>query len=220
MNSTSFQCAPSIAPGLRRSRPVSITGFAWLMPFFNMSATPNATFFPIQVSVRNNASIVDNDPTNARSSGGKVVDTITAATDWVSLINANIYQDGGYAWLPAFSAVTIAPHTKAAFWFRFTDMTKPMRSNPPKLGTSPYVYPNVSSTDITYQIFNTTSDGALSITWAMQATDYITANWGNVYTFSGDVKYTTCDPPPAPPSPPFAPPPPPGPPRPNPPPPV
>jgi hypothetical protein len=40
----------------------------------------------------------------------------------------------------------------------------------------------------------------------LQATDINTANWGNVYTFSGDITYTTCPPPPAPPSPPPAPP--------------
>ena len=74
----------------------------------------------------------------------------------------------------------------------------------------------------TYQIFNTTSDGALSITWAVQATSITVANWANMYAFAGNVNYTTTcsspppslspptpQPPPPPPSPPPSAPPPP-----------
>ena len=271
---------------------MTITGFSWRMPnSFSQSATTGATSFPLLVQVRNNGSITDNDPTNARQSGGKVVDTITAAQDWVPIIDANITDTGKYAQLPSFAPITIAAGTKAAFWFRFKDNTMPMRANLPKLGISPYMHPNVSSTDYTYQIFQTTPDNALGISWAMQvrcmctglggrcstclvpaslelsaclpaclpacvsaclrvslpvcqpacvsaclcgsrpacqpacqptrppgclqtvlrlscllpqATDLSTANWGNVYTFAGDVSYTTCPPPPAASSPPPA----------------
>ena len=135
---------------------MTITGFSWAMPSAFLSG---ASSFPVLVSVRNNASIVDNDPTNARHSGmggvgGSAANTITAATDWVPIINASITQTGGYAQLPAFSAVTIAAGTKAAFWFRFTDLNKPMRANLPKLGTIPYTNGNygITSTDCGWRV--------------------------------------------------------------------
>ena len=126
---------------------MSITGFSWAMPLAFPSGTSS---FSVLVSVRNNASIVDNDPTDRRHAVPPTgTNTITAATDWVPIVSASITQTGGYAQLPAFSAVTIAAGTKAAFWFRFTDSNKPMRASLPKLGIAPYTNGNygITSTD-------------------------------------------------------------------------
>lgn len=121
------------------------------------AATPGATAFPVLLSVRNPGSIVDNDPTGQYLAGGKVTGTITAATDWVPFSVGDVAEAGTYAAMPAFAPITIAAGTKAAFWFRFADGTRPMRANPPKLETAP-----------PYQVFNYTDDGLLGITWAMQ----------------------------------------------------
>ena len=177
----------------------------------SQSANPKATFFPVRVAVRNPGSITDDDPGGAaRLAGGKTTGTIMAATDWVDLLDANITATGTYAALPSFTPLTIAAGTKAAFWFRFTDGTKPMRSNPPKLGVAPYFDAASSNT---YAVFNASADGSFSVSWAIQATDINTANWGNIYTFAGDISYTTCQSSTsAPPPPPAASPPPPSPP--------
>lgn len=121
---------------------VSISGFSWFMP----PAFPaSASSFAVKVLYRA-GSIADYGTTDSS--------IMTAA--WTELLTANVTTLNAMATLPALaSPLTVSAGNTVSFWFLFTDSSRPMRSATPKLSSG-------------YNTYQTTSDSAFSISYAMQ----------------------------------------------------
>lgn len=121
---------------------VSISGFSWFMP----PAFPaSASSFAVKVLYRA-GSIADYGTTDSS--------IMTAA--WTELLTADVDTLNAMATLPALSSpVTVSAGSTVSFWFLFTDSSRPMRSATPKLSSG-------------YNTYQTTSDSAFSISYAMQ----------------------------------------------------
>jgi hypothetical protein len=97
-----------------------------------------------------------------RTRPGSIADFGTSSSDilaatWDPLLTATVTTTDALAALPALSeAVTVPAGGTVSFWFLFTDGTRPMRSALPKQTAG-------------YNIYATTADGALSVSYAMQA---------------------------------------------------
>lgn len=105
-----------------------------------------ASFFAVTVRARA-GSIAD---------FGTSTSDILAAGDWAPLLTAAVTTTNALAALPGLAAPIVVPAgTKLAFWFLFTDGTRPMRPALPKQTSG-------------YNFYAASADGALNVSYAMQ----------------------------------------------------
>lgn len=143
------------------SDAVNITSFSWSMP----SAFTTGSSFAVSVLTR---------PGSIADFGTSTSDIMSAA--WTPLLTATITTTNALAALPPLSeAVVVPPGGTVSFWFLFTDGTRPVRSATPKQSSG-------------YNIYASTADGALAVSYAMQASaggHASAAAWGWVQAWRG-----------------------------------
>lgn len=107
-----------------------------------------STNFPVVVLWRN-GSVFD---------FGTSTTAIMAASAWVPLLSTNVTSAAAMATLSSNLSLTVPAGGRVALWFYFQDGNKPTRDGSVK-----------TSATTSMPTFNSTSDGALSVSYAMQA---------------------------------------------------
>ena len=123
---------------------MTLTGLSWLMP----AAFTAGGAFPVRVLYRN-GSVFD---------FGTSTSAVMSTAVWSPLLTASVTTTGALAPLSGSLSLTLPARARGALWFAFTDGTRPSRDANVKQSAVSSL-PN----------FTTTADGALTLSYAMQA---------------------------------------------------